>query len=111
MYFSLLNYMGSNDKGLCMGNSSSGIKETMIFNCRSINLGSRQNSRLKTKNVYDLNIEYKAIISTTKKILFTKKKINSIKNPYFSKIKMKNVDKKIIEFLNFREIKKKSITY
>ena len=111
MYFSLLKYMGSNNKGLCMGNSSSGIKETMIFNCKSINLGSRQNSRLKTNNVYDLNINYRNIISSTKKILYSKKKISLKKNPYYSKIKMKNLDKKILNFLKFKEIKKKSITY
>ena len=32
-YHSLLYYIGKNKKGFCMGNSSSGIKETNYFNC------------------------------------------------------------------------------
>ena len=48
LYFSILNYIGNNN-GFCIGNSSSGIKETMFFNCKVINLGIRQQSRLKSK--------------------------------------------------------------
>ena len=59
----------------------------MIFNCKSINLGSRQNSRLKTNNVYDLNINYRNIISSTKKILYSKKKISLKKIPIIQKLK------------------------
>ena len=32
-----------------MGNSSSGIKEAVVFNCPTINIGDRQKSRLKPK--------------------------------------------------------------
>ena len=59
LYFSILNYIGKNNKGLCIGNSSSGIKETMFFNCKVINLGIRQKSRFKTKNIYDCQINKK----------------------------------------------------
>ena len=37
----------------CVGNSSSGIKETAIFKCPTVNIGSRQKSRLRGSNVID----------------------------------------------------------
>ena len=54
-YQMLLNYIGKNKKGFCMGNSSSGIKETIFFNCPALNIGDRQKSRLKPENV--VNVE------------------------------------------------------
>ena len=41
-YHSLLYFIGKNKKGFCMGNSSSGIKEAVVFNCPTINIGDRQ---------------------------------------------------------------------
>ena len=41
-YHMLLNYIGRNKKGFCMGNSSSGIKETIFFNCPTLNICNRQ---------------------------------------------------------------------
>ena len=38
-----------------MGNSSSGIKETIFFNCPTLDIGERQKSRLKPQNV--VNVE------------------------------------------------------
>ncbi len=65
-YHSLLYYIGKNKKGFCMGNSSSGIKEAIFFNCPTINIGNRQKSRLKTKNVLNVKANKKDIISKTK---------------------------------------------
>ena len=49
----------------CVGNSSSGIKETPIFGCPTVNIGSRQKGRLRGENVldadYDENEIYYAI--------------------------------------------------
>jgi len=38
----------------CVGNSSSGIKETPVFGCPTVNIGSRQLGRLRGKNVIDV---------------------------------------------------------
>jgi UDP-hydrolysing UDP-N-acetyl-D-glucosamine 2-epimerase len=37
----------------CCGNSSSGIKETPAFGCPTVNIGSRQLSRLRADNIID----------------------------------------------------------
>jgi UDP-N-acetylglucosamine 2-epimerase (non-hydrolysing)/GDP/UDP-N,N'-diacetylbacillosamine 2-epimerase (hydrolysing) len=37
----------------CVGNSSSGIKETPAFGCPTVNIGSRQEGRLRGDNVID----------------------------------------------------------
>ena len=66
-YHSLLYYIGKTKKGFCMGNSSSGIKETIFFNCPTLNVGSRQNSRLKPKNVIDVDANKKKILNKIKK--------------------------------------------
>ena len=38
---------------VCVGNSSSGIKETPAFGCPTVNIGSRQKGRLRAGNVLD----------------------------------------------------------
>jgi UDP-hydrolysing UDP-N-acetyl-D-glucosamine 2-epimerase len=38
---------------VCVGNSSSGIKETPAFGCPTVNIGSRQDGRLRGENVID----------------------------------------------------------
>lgn len=43
-------------RAVCVGNSSSGIKETPVFGCPTVNIGSRQLGRLRGDNV--LNAEY-----------------------------------------------------
>jgi len=65
-YHGILNYCGNVSKGVCAGNSSSGIKETPIFGCPTVNIGSRQQGRLRAENVmdapYDENAIYEAIV-------------------------------------------------
>ena len=78
-YHSLLYYIGKNKKGFCMGNSSSGIKETIFFNCPTLNIGNRQKSRLKPKNVVDVRADKKQIIN---KINNKLKNFKTNKNPY-----------------------------
>jgi len=50
-YHGMLNMCGNN--GACVGNSSSGIKETSFFGVPTVNIGSRQNSRLRSTNIID----------------------------------------------------------
>ncbi len=45
----------------CAGNSSSGIKETPAFLCPTVNIGSRQDGRLRAENVIDANYDPKEI--------------------------------------------------
>ena len=111
MYFSILNYLCTYNKGICMGNSSSGIKETLFFNCKTINLGIRQKSRLKTKNIFDCELKVENIIKKTKKILRLKTDFKNILNPYYSKKKFNNLDKKVLKLLQLKDLNRKKITY
>lgn len=52
-YHGVLDFIGRRSGGACMGNSSSGIKETPAFLCPAVNIGSRQDGRLRAKNVID----------------------------------------------------------
>lgn len=100
-YHSLLNYIGKNKKGFCMGNSSSGIKEAIFFNCPTLNIGNRQKSRLKPKNVVDVRANQKEIIS---KIL-NKLNYNKVyENPYKLCKKFENIPNEI-----FKKFKKKDL--
>lgn len=45
----------------CVGNSSSGIKETPAFLCPTVNIGSRQDGRLRGENVLDVDYDASAI--------------------------------------------------
>ncbi len=69
----------------CVGNSSSGIKETPAFGCPTVNIGSRQAGRLRAENVldvgYDTNNIYTAIIRCFEDKTFRNTCRNS-ENPY-----------------------------
>tara|TARA_X000000950_G_C13921180_1_gene663499 strand:+ start:17518 stop:18648 length:1131 start_codon:yes stop_codon:yes gene_type:complete len=62
-YFSALN----NCKFL-IGNSSSGIIESASFNKFCINVGNRQLGRIKNKNVFDVDFDYKKLIQISDEI-------------------------------------------
>jgi UDP-N-acetylglucosamine 2-epimerase (non-hydrolysing)/GDP/UDP-N,N'-diacetylbacillosamine 2-epimerase (hydrolysing) len=65
-----------------IGNSSSGIHETSSFNIPTINIGSRQNGRLRPNNVFDVNHNEKEIINAIKKCLEFKRKNIIVDNLY-----------------------------
>ncbi len=46
---------------VCAGNSSSGIKETPAFQCPTVNIGSRQDGRLRGGNVIDVGYDCSSI--------------------------------------------------
>ncbi|MBI5450719.1 MAG: UDP-N-acetylglucosamine 2-epimerase (hydrolyzing) [Gammaproteobacteria bacterium] len=54
----------------CIGNSSSGLKETPAFGCPTVNIGSRQEGRLRGQNVVDAGYDADAITKAMKKCLF-----------------------------------------
>jgi UDP-hydrolysing UDP-N-acetyl-D-glucosamine 2-epimerase len=105
IFHSLLN-LCKNKNVLLLGNSSSGIKEAVIFRCPVLNIGSRQNGRLKPKNVIDVQCDYNSINSKIKKCLFDKnfkKNLKKVKNPYYKK----NTGKQITKIIENIELNKK----
>lgn len=69
----------------CIGNSSSGIKETPAFHCACIDIGSRQRGRLAGDNVlatgYDAGEIYRAIEKCVRDEAW-KNKVKNCTNPY-----------------------------
>ena len=65
-----------------------GIKEAIAFKTPVINIGSRQNGRLKPLNVINVSLKQEEILKKTKFALFNLKfrnKCLKFKNPYFKK--------------------------
>ena len=102
-------YIGKSNNGACVGNSSSGIKEAVIFKTPTINIGQRQKSRLKPNNVYNVGADSKEIIKKIKQNLSIKNK--KIKNPYKLTYKFTNLDKRIFEIFKNKSFNKKKCTY
>ena len=97
-----------------VGNSSSGIIEAPTFKIPCVNIGRRQNKRLKTKNVIDvLNHNKNEITKAINKALSKKfkNKLKNLKNPYGNG----KSSKKIVDILLKTTVDKnllfKEITY
>ena len=89
-----------------VGNSSSGIHEASSFLKPVINIGTRQNGRLRSKNIIDVNYSKKEIFNSLKKLnnkKFYNRLINNLKNPYFHP----NTSSKILKILRKISIEKK----
>jgi UDP-hydrolysing UDP-N-acetyl-D-glucosamine 2-epimerase len=83
---------------VCVGNSSSGIKETPAFGCPAVNIGSRQDGRLRAENAIDTPYETEAIYRAIDRCLLDDKfreLARTVKNPYGSG----NVGQKILDVL------------
>ena len=106
-YHSLLYYIGKDKKGFCMGNSSSGIKETIFFNCPTLNIGNRQKSRLKPKNVLDVKANKKQIIDKINKELNNYK---VCENPYKLIKTFEKIPNKIVKKILRNDLKLKKCT-
>ena len=67
-----------------IGNSSSGLTEAPSFKLPVVNIGSRQDGRLKADNIIDCSYEKEDILNSIKKSQSTdfKKVIESAENPY-----------------------------
>lgn len=98
---------------LCIvGNSSSGIIEAPTFKIPCVNIGRRQNKRLKAKNVINvLDYNKKKIIYSIKKAISNrfKNSLRNLKNPYGTgnssiKIVKHLVNTKIDQKLLFKEL-------
>ena len=71
---------------VCAGNSSSGIKETPVFGCPTVNIGSRQDGRLRGSNVVDVGYSADAIAAAIARGLFDEEfrgMCRRTDNPYY----------------------------
>ena len=87
----------------CVGNSSSGIKETPAFGCPTVNIGSRQEGRLRGENVIDTGYQTHEIVAAVNRCLHDDQFRNKSKmtvNPYY----LGNAGKKIASILATVEI-------
>jgi UDP-N-acetylglucosamine 2-epimerase (non-hydrolysing)/GDP/UDP-N,N'-diacetylbacillosamine 2-epimerase (hydrolysing) len=70
----------------CVGNSSSGIKETPAFACPTVNIGSRQEGRLRGTNLLDVDYDATQIVAATRRCLFDatfRETCHQGSNPYY----------------------------
>jgi len=83
---------------VCAGNSSSVIKETPAFGCPAVNIGSRQDGRLRADNIIDADYNSNEIYAALQKALFDdefRAHCRLVVNPYGHG----NVGKQIIDVL------------
>lgn len=74
-----------NMRAVCAGNSSSGIKETPAFGCPAINVGSRQDGRLRAANVIDAPYNANVFVAAARKCLWDEEfraLCRRVENPY-----------------------------
>lgn len=77
------------DPGLkvaCIGNSSSGLKETPAFGCPTVNIGSRQEGRLRGANVVDAGYDRAGILQAVRRCLADeafRTECRTAENPYW----------------------------
>ncbi len=75
----------SDCKVVCVGNSSSGIKETPAFGCPTVNIGSRQEGRLRAENVIDADYETPSVLGAVRRCLeddVFRNKCRNCESPY-----------------------------
>ena len=94
---------------MLVGNSSSAIREAPSFKLPAVNIGTRQNNRLKAKNVIDVPNDTAKIIKAVNKALYDKvfiKSLRKIKNPYGDGNSAKKIVK-ILKKINLKIFNKK----
>ncbi len=94
-----------------VGNSSSGIHEAATFNIPVVNIGTRQQGRLRPENVIDVDHEFSKIKSAIEEGIHIKRQGRHFDNPYGNG----NSAPKIVELLKNIDISnniiQKRITY
>lgn len=86
-----------------IGNSSSGIIEAPSFNKPVVNIGSRQNGRIKAKSNFDCKADVKSISKAIKQALRSGSK-KKIKNPYQAKGVPSEIIMNAIKEINFSKL-------
>lgn len=69
LYHGVLNVCGHETRGVCVGNSSSGVKETTAFHCPTVDVGPRQTGRLRGANVAHVEHDADAIFDAIRRSL------------------------------------------
>lgn len=91
-----------------IGNSSSGIIEAPSLKCPTLNLGNRQEGRVRAKSIIDLPFTSSLIIEAMDKITFDD---ISFTNPYYQVDASENAKNLICEFLELPNIEKRFVDY
>ena len=84
-FHGILNLIGRVGAGAFVGNSSACIKETPVFGCPVVNVGSRQQGRLRANNVIDVNYDAAQIRAAIKRSIADpafRKQCQTCENPY-----------------------------
>lgn len=84
LYHGVLNFCGQT-RGVCVGNSSSGLKETPAFHCPAVDIGPRQEGRLRGANVIRVHCEAGAIFEAIETALTDdqfRETVRTAPNPY-----------------------------
>jgi len=106
IYLNLMKY-----SKIVIGNSSSGIIETPVFNVATLNIGERQSGRFKYSSVVDCHLNSYKINNAIKKILLKKNTFfkNKISKKNTSFIILKNIKKRLFknnfQYKKFYDIK------
>lgn len=85
LYHGVLNVCGRVTSGVCVGNSSSGLKETPAFACPTVDIGTRQSGRLAGLNVVNAGYDADAIFAAIRRSVTDKEfraKVEAAPNPY-----------------------------
>jgi len=85
-----------------IGNSSSSLIELPSLKKGAVNLGNRQNGRLRAKNVIDSDLKLGSIDKALTKLLSNRFNLSlrNIKNPYYKKDSSNIIFQKILNFRN-----------
>ena len=97
-----------------IGNSSSGILEAPSFKIPVINIGSRQEGRVRSKNIIDVkNFTQRDIIKAIDEASSKsfEKKLEDIENPYGNGESSKKIIDLLISLKGHKDLLKKRITY
>lgn len=108
-YLSLLNIAD-----IMIGNSSSGIIEAPSFKLPVVNIGTRQEGRLRACNVIDVGYEKEEVLRGINKALYEddyRKELMSCVNPYGDGKAGERISKHLSEIEITRELIQKRITY
>lgn len=84
-FHGFLNFIGRTGRGAFASNSSALIKETPFFGCPAVNIGARQQGRLRGNNVLDTSYNEKEIYDAIKRCIEDqewKKHCATCENPY-----------------------------
>lgn len=84
-FLGVLNFIGRAGRGAFAGNSSAGIKETPAFGCPAVNIGSRQQGRLRADNVLDVGYDAAEIEAALRRSVEDegfRRRCRTCENPY-----------------------------